>query len=144
LALAANRNATPAAVATFLNSNATLNRVSSAGAGSPNKLVYSLAAGAPTEPAAQFVAVKSIVGSAAKSGNNWKASATVTIRDLSTGSVAAGANCVTTSIGACKLTSAAINKLSVSSVFTIDGVSGTNMSYDSSQNSAAQITILRP
>ena len=156
LALAANRNATPASVATFLSTNATLNRVTSAGVGSPNKLVYSLAAGAPAEPLVQFVAVKSIVGSAAKSGSNWKASATVTVRDLSSGSVVAGAtvhgsfspggsaNCITTSIGACKLTSTAISRLSGSSVFTIEVVSGTNMSYDSTQNSAAQITILRP
>ena len=156
LALAANSAATPAAVAAFLSTHATLNRVTSAGAGSPNKLVYSLAAGAPTESLAQFVAVKSIVGSATKSGANWKASTTVTIRDLSSGAVVAGvsvsgsfspggsANCVTTSIGACKLTSATLSKSSVSSVFTIVGVSGTNMSYDATQNSATQITVLRP
>lgn len=156
LALAANPNATPASVATFLSNNATLNRVTSAGAGSPNKLVYSLAAGAPTEPEVQFVAVKSIVGSGTKSGNNWKANATVTVRNISSGSVVEGAtisgsfspggtaNCVTTSSGACQLTSAAINKVSGSSVFTIVGITGSYMSYDASQNSAAQITILRP
>lgn len=156
LALAANPNATPVSVATFLSNNATLNRVASAGTGSPNKLVYSLAAGAPTEPEVQFVAVKTLVGGGTKSGNSWKANATVTVRNLSSGSVVEGAtvsgsfstggtaNCVTTSIGACKLTSTNISKSLGSSVFTVLGMTGAYMSYDASQNSATQITIVRP
>ncbi len=47
LALQANTLATPAAVTTFLINNATTGKVTSRGTGSPNRLVYSLAAGAP-------------------------------------------------------------------------------------------------
>ncbi len=47
LALAAKPSATPAAVATFLTSNATTNLLTSIGAGSPNRLVFSIAAGTP-------------------------------------------------------------------------------------------------
>ncbi len=47
LALQANSAATPASVTTFLITNATANKLTSIGRGSPNKLVYSLATGAP-------------------------------------------------------------------------------------------------
>ncbi len=47
LALQAKPTATPASVSTFLINNATLNKLTSIGSGSPNRLVYSLAAGTP-------------------------------------------------------------------------------------------------
>ncbi len=47
LALQANSAATPAAVTTFLINNATLNKLTSIGRGSPNRLVFSIAAGSP-------------------------------------------------------------------------------------------------
>ncbi len=47
LALQANPAATPANVTTFLINNATLGKLTSIGRGSPNRLVYSLATGAP-------------------------------------------------------------------------------------------------
>lgn len=47
LALAANPASTPDMVTRFLTDNASLNKVGAAGTGSPNRLVFSLAAGAP-------------------------------------------------------------------------------------------------
>jgi subtilisin family serine protease len=157
LALAANSAASPAAVASFLTTNATANRLSSIGTGSPNLLVYSLAAGAPTEPAIQVVAVKSLVGGAAKLVNGWRASATVTMGDPTDnyaavanatvqGSFSPGgtASCVTDSTGSCTMSSARIKTNTGSTVITVTGVSGSNLTYDSSQNSVSWITIAKP
>lgn len=156
LALAANPAASPAAVTSFLTVNATPNRLSAIGSGSPNLLLYSLAAGSVTQPASQKVAVKSLAGTAARTGAGWRAYATVTIRDINTlavvsnatvdGSFAPGgaASCVTGSAGSCTLGSAKLGKATASTVMTMSNVSGTNMTYDSSQNTASQITIQRP
>jgi subtilisin family serine protease len=157
LALAANPNASPASVATFLTANATLNRLSSIGTGSPNRLVYSLAAGAPATPANQSVAVKSIVGKSAKSGSNWRASATVTVGDpnanwaaIANATVSASfapggsASCVTGSTGSCTMNSAAINRLTSMTTLTVNNIAGTNLSYDAIKNSVTWITIAKP
>ncbi len=156
LALAANPTASPAAVASFLIRNATVGRLVSIGTGSPNLLTYSLAAGAPNEAPRQFVAVKSLSGNSAKSGANWRAYATVTIRDINTSAVMANAtvnasfspggsaSCVTASTGSCTMSSANISRLTGSTVVAVTNVSGTNLSYDASQNSVSQITVLKP
>lgn len=159
LALAANATASPAAVASFLTANATLNHISAVGTGSPNLLAFSLAAGVPTEPPVQAVAVKSITGQGSRSGffsSNWKANATVTIRNIDNGAAVANAtvsgsfsvggvaSCLTGSTGACRLTSATISRSVGSSVFSVTNVVGSSMVYDASQNTATQITILKP
>ena len=98
----------------------------------------------------------SLVGAAVKSFNGWLAYATVTIRDISTGAVVANAtvngsfspggtaSCVTGSAGSCTMSSARIKANTGSTVITVTNVSGTNLSYDSSQNSVTQITIVKP
>lgn len=156
LALAANPAASPWAVASFLSTNATANLLSSIGTGSPNKLVYSLAAGAPTEPVIQVVAVSSLVGKSTRSGANWRAHATATILDVNTRAVVANAtvtgsfspggtaSCVTGSTGSCTMNSATISRFTGLTVMTVTKVSGTNLSYDSDQNWASQITIVKP
>ncbi|MDP3709522.1 MAG: hypothetical protein Q8R56_15815, partial [Polaromonas sp.] len=129
----------------------------SIGTGSPNLLVYSLAPGAPTEPVIQVVAVKSLTGGATKLVNGWRAYATVTLRDINnTSAIVANAtvqgrfspggtaSCVTDSTSSCTMSSARINKHTGSTEMTVTGVSGSNLSYDSSQNSASQITIVKP
>ena len=160
LALAANTAASPRAVAAFLTDNATLNKISSPGTGSPNLLVYSLAAGAPMEPVTQTVAVRSITGSSDIYKNGWRAKATVTIAvapNLITswgapvagatvlGSFAPGgtASCVTGANGQCTLTSATINKNTGLTKFTVTGVAGPAMNYDSTKNGAIEITIVK-
>ncbi|MEO6292439.1 MAG: S8 family peptidase [Burkholderiaceae bacterium] len=157
LALAANMAASPWAVADFLtNNNATSGLISSAGTGSPNRLVYSLAAGAPLEPRGQTVAVLSNIGSAVSYKNGWRASATVTIGDPTTttpwtpvpgatvlGSFSPGgtARCMTGSNGSCTLNSATINKGVTNTKFTLTGVSGPLMNYDATKNANGTIEI---
>lgn len=157
LALAANPASTPDMVTRFLTDNASLNKVGTAGTGSPNRLVFSLAAGAPQAPVVRTVSVASIAGSTALSGrNNWIAYAQVGIRDLQgnpvagatvTGSFAPGGGsaCVTGSTGSCKLASSTLSKAKVAFTdFTVNGVAGTALVYDANQNSATRLRIARP
>lgn len=153
LALAAKKTASPAAVASFLMGSATTNQLSSIGAGSPNRLVYSLAPGVPQEPVLRVVSVASLTGSASKVVNGWRAEATVTIRDASgvavpdatvQGNFAPGgsASCVTAGNGACTLSSGKINKSAVATLMTVTAVTGLNLSFDPDQ--CAPLTINRP
>jgi subtilisin family serine protease len=158
LVLQANPSATPAAVASYIVSTATPNRLTSIGTGSPNLLLYSLGSGAPAQqPATQSVAVKTIAGSATRSGSRWNAKATVTVRNINTGAVVANATvagsfspggsgtCVTASNGACTLSSASLKSSSVlSTTFSATGISGSLMTYDANQNSVSQIVVARP
>lgn len=157
LALAANPAASPWAVASFLTANATVDRLSAIGSGSHNRLAYTLAAGAPQEPAPQTVAVKSIDGSSVRSGSNWRAVAVVTLRDVNTsGAVVANAtvsgsfspggstSCVTDQTSSCKLTSATISKNTGSTSLSVTGVSGPLVTYAANQNSVIQILVRKP
>jgi len=164
LTLQANPAASPAAIADYVVSTATTNRLtaSSLGAGSPNLLLYALGNGSGTPapapaPAPITVAFKSMDGSAARTGGNWRASAVVSVRDINSGAAVANAtvagsfspggaaSCVTASNGSCKLTSGAIKmNAAQSSTLTGTGISGTQMNYDASQNSITQIVISAP
>ena len=156
LALAANPTASPTAVAAFLSANATANRLTSLGTGSPNLLLYSLAVGAPAEPTSRSVAVKSLIGKSVKNGANWRADVIVTIYDWTTTAVVANAtvtgsfspggnaSCVTASTGSCTLSSAVISRLIGSTTMTVGTVSGTSLTYDSSKNAASQIPVVKP
>jgi subtilisin family serine protease len=157
LALEANPSATPAAVAGFLMSNATANRLSSLGTGSPNLLAFSLASGAPGVVMAQTVVIKSLAGSSQKSGKTtWLARVTATVRDVNStapvanalvsGSFSSGgsASCLTGSTGSCTLSSASLaNTVTVTS-FTVSGVAGSGLVYDANQNAASQLSITKP
>lgn len=159
LALAANGNATPAAVTEFLLANATPNRVTGAGSGSPNLLVYSMAAGAPANPVPKTVAVSAITAKGLKSGKQWRASATVTVKQFDgynfagavAGATVAGsfspggaATCVTGSTGSCTLTSGSISRSYTTSQFAVGNVSGSSLSYDASKNAVSSISVTRP
>jgi subtilisin family serine protease len=158
LVLQSNPTASPAAVADFIKTRATPNRLYSVGTGSPNRLLYSLAGTAqPAEPVSQVAAFKSMSGTSARSGGNWRASATVAVHNVGTGSPVANATvngtfspggsarCVTNSAGSCTLTSGSIKmSASGSSTFTGTGISGTLVKYDGAQNSVSQIVIARP
>jgi subtilisin family serine protease len=157
LALSANPASTPDMVSTFLVANAALNKVSSAGTGSPNRLVFSLATGAPQAPVSLTASVASIAGSAALSGrSNWVAYATVTVRDsqgnpVPNATVSGGFNpggsttCLTASTGQCRLASKALSRSKVAFTdFSVTNITGTNVVYDASQNSATRIRISRP
>ena len=157
LALAANTAASPWAVAAFLTDNATSGVLTSIGSNSPNRLVYSLATGAPQEPVSQTVAVRSIAGSSVSYKNGWRAVASVTIAVAPNptdwgapvagatvrGSFAPGgtARCVTDSSGVCSLTSATIDKNTSLTQFTVTSVAGPLMNYDATKNAITGITI---
>ena len=156
LALQANPQATPAAVASFLINNASLNKLTSVGTGSPNKLVFSLASGAPGIVVQQTVAIKSLTGKSSKSGKYWKASVTATVRDVNSGNVVANAvvtgsfapggsaSCVTASTGSCTVASGNMPASTVSTTFTVSNITGTNLVYSASQNAATQVTLAKP
>lgn len=156
LALAANPAASPAAVTAFLISHATAGRLSAIGTGSSNLLAYSLAPGAPVEAPTQTVAVKSLSGSSNKIGRNWRANVVATIHNTNTGAVVANASvsgsfspggnssCVTGTTGSCTLSSGSISLTTGFTVMTVTSVSGTNLTYDASQNSASQLSIAKP
>jgi len=160
LTLQSNPAATPAAIADYLVSTATANRLTSTslGTGSPNLLLYSLGNGAAAPaPATMTVSFMSMVGSSARTGGNWRASAVVTVRDVNSGATVSNAtvagsfspggtgSCVTGSNGSCTLSSGAIKlNAAASTVLSGTGISGAQMNYDASQNAVTQIVISRP
>lgn len=156
LVLQQNPEAGPAAVTDFIKSNGTTNRLGSLGTGSPNLLLYALAAGAAPAPAPKNVAVASLTGSASAAKNGWTASVTVGVRDLGgTGGVANATvnasftpgttvSCVTGSTGSCVLRSATFGKTVTSTTLTVTKVSGTGLVYDATQNTATRVTIAKP
>jgi subtilisin family serine protease len=158
LTLQANPTASPAAIVSSITANATPNRLSYIGTGSPNLLLYSLAGSAPAlQPSSQTVAFKSMVGSGTRTGGNWKASAVVTVRDVNSGATVANAtvagsfspggnaNCVTGTNGSCTLTSGSIkSNAASSSTLSGNGISGTLITYDATQNTVSQIIISKP
>ena len=153
LALQANPLATPAAVVSFLLTNASANRLTSVGTGSPNLLAFSLASGAPGAVVPKTIAVKSLVGSAKLSRRSWQAFATVSVRDVNSGAGVANATvagsfspggattCITTTTGSCKLSSTSLTNTTPSTTFTVGNLTGMNLVYDASQNAATQVTI---
>ncbi len=156
LALNANPTATPASVAQFITANASLNKLSSLGMGSPNKLVYSLASGAPGVVVKEYVAVKSLAGSTKKSGKTWQAVVTVSVRDINSGAAVPNAtvigsfnlgsvsSCLTSSAGSCSIASGSISVATSMMIYTVNSISGTNLVYEPTQNSATQITVSMP
>jgi aqualysin 1 len=155
LVLQSNPTASPAAVGYFLTTHATANHVGSPGTGSPNLLLFSLAAGAVTEPPKPAVGVASIAGSASRSGRNWKATATVTIQDLSSGKPVANVtvagsfapggsgSCTTGGNGSCAISSGVLSPSVGSTLFTVTGASG-NVTYDGTHNWVNTATITKP
>jgi len=150
----ANRTASPGAIGSFLVTNATPERLSSAGTGSPNLLLYSLATGDTTEPT---VAVTDLLGTPSRVNRKyWRAKATATIKMVATGPAVANAtvsgkfspggdaSCVTDTYGNCTLTSGSISSIYDMTKFAVTGVSGSNITYDSSSNLAAEIAINKP
>lgn len=159
LALQQNPEAAPPAVADFLKTYGTPNRLGSLGSGSPNVLVYSLANGSTPAPVTKTVAVKSLAGSAAAAKGakgSWTAQAVVSVRDVATSAAVAnatvsasfapggGVSCVTASTGSCTLRSPTFAKSVASTTLTVNGISGTGLVYDGAQNTATRVTISRP
>ena len=155
LVLQSNPGASPAAVGSFLTGHATPNHVSSPGTGSPNLLLFSLAAGVASEPAKATVAIAEISGNASRSGRNWKATATVTIQDVNMGQPVAGVivagsfapgasgSCTTAGNGSCSLSSGVLASGIGATQFTVTGVGG-NVNYDPNSNWGTVLVISKP
>ncbi len=154
LALQQNPEAGPEAVAEFLRTQGTAQRLSGLGVGSPNVLLYSLASG--TAPATRSVAVASLTGAATKVKNGWQASGSVQVRDLTGSSSVVNAtvrasfapggsvSCVTGSTGACVLRSPVFSTRVNATTLTVDTISGALLTYDASQNAATRVTVAKP
>ena len=155
LVLQSNPDASPAAVGSFLTGHATKNHVSSPGTGSPNLLLFSLASGVASEPAKPTVAIGGISGTASRSGRNWKATATVTIKDLDSGfpvanvivtgsfDLGTSGSCTTGGNGSCSISSGVIASGIGATKFTVTGVSG-NVTYNPGSNWGTELVISKP
>lgn len=157
LVLGATPTATPAQVAATLTGNATTGVVTSAGTGSPNLLLYTLGGTVEPPPPVDPVAVdvSALSGTSTRKGNNWSATATITVQSASavvSGATVSGnwgggtVSCVTAASGSCSVTSPNYRSNSVASAtWTVTDVSGTNLTYSTGLHSAAtSITIARP
>lgn len=138
-------------VAQLITSRATPNKVTSAGTGSPNLLLYT---GSDTATTTQAVSVGNLAGSKTIAKPNWTARATIKVID-SRGSVVPGATvsgrfnvnsttygCTTGSTGACSV-SITLKNTVTSATFSVSGITGTGMTYDGAKNVASSVTITR-
>jgi subtilisin family serine protease len=153
LVLAENPSATPGEVAQSIIGTAVTGVVTSAGTGSPNRLLFTMAD--PVVP--QTVAVAALTGAAISVKTGWRATVTARIgqaTDTTTGvsgvtvtgrfGTAAAVSCVTGSAGTCALSSATY-KSSVGNVtFSVTGVSGPGITYASGSNVTNQVVIYKP
>jgi subtilisin family serine protease len=139
----------PGEVAQLIKSRATPSKVTGAGTGSPNLLLYT---GTDTATVMQVVYVGGVSGSKTTAKANWTAKATITVRDTSGNAVSgaavagrfnvgtAASSCMTGSTGACSVSITLKNTVS-STTFTVSGITGPQMSYDATKNNASSVTI---
>lgn len=160
LALETNTSATPAEIATLIKSQATSNKVTSAGYGSSNLLLYSQISsggGSSTPSAPQVtVAIGGLTGSSSALRNGWKANVIVTVKDSSgnvqpgavvKGAFTAGAasvSCTTASNGSCSMSTGTISKKVAVTSFAVSSIAGTNMTYSASLNTISTLTLAAP
>jgi len=167
LYLSANTSASPATVTSAITGNATSGKVTSAGSGSVNLLLYTLSGSGggggggeepppPPPPTTITAHVEALSATTQRKGQNW--SATVTIRvHSSTGANVSGAmvsgsftggstvSCTTGSTGTCSVSSPNYSRNAVASTtYAVSGIGGTGISYDAAANSVTSITVSRP
>ncbi len=156
------QNEPGASAATVTNSilaAATTAKVTSAGSGSPNLLIYTLGASSSTPPPATSltaVSVANLTGSAAAVRNGWRATITVTVADAGgalvggasvAGSFTAGGSsvsCTTGSNGSCSVSTGNISKKTSSTTYSVKGITGTNLSYDATGNKLSSLKVAQP
>lgn len=151
-------SATPAQIADAVKTGATTGKVTSAGSGSPNLLLYigPFAAVEPPVSTTAEVSVASLAGSSALVARGWRATVTIAVKDadgvLVPGAVVGGGftvggssvSCTTASNGTCSVTSGNIHKKTAETTFSVSSISGTNMSYNASKNALSSIVIKQP
>jgi subtilisin family serine protease len=143
LLLSANPTWTPAQVASALTGNATVNKVTNAGTGSPNRLLYTGSGAAP--PPATVVHSGDLDGSVTSpGGNSWDAVVNVLAHNAAhaavvgatvtgTWSTGGSGSCVTAASGRCSITKS-VKRNSASTTFTVTGISGAGLSYNGASN----------
>jgi subtilisin family serine protease len=158
LLLQDNATASAEAVGYTLKLNATPGKVTSAGTGSPNLLLFTAGATVVTTPPTITVAIQSLsaVSTANTAPKGWKTTVTAAVRNLADGkpvanatvagtfSVGGSATCVTTAVGSCTMSMGVFSQSTTLVTFTVNAVSGSFMVYDASQNAASQISIGKP
>jgi len=154
LVASANTGASPAAIAAFIRDTATANKVSNAGTGSPNLLLYALGTGTPSTPPTQEVWVTNMSGSTIKYVNGWRAQVLTTVKLVSgdtpvagvtvTGTYAPGSttSCITNVAGQCTLSSGLFGKSVGATKLTITKLGGP--SIVDMGGSSRELTITRP
>ena len=158
LILEGTPSASPAQVVDAIKAAATADKVTDAGSGSPNRLVF-VGAGRsepPPSTSTTVVSVASLTGSAVAVRNGWRATVTVAVKDANgvlvpaavvSGGFSVGGssvNCTTGSNGVCSISSGNIQNKTAETKFSVSGISGTAMSYDSSQNVVSSIIVKKP
>jgi aqualysin 1 len=159
LLLQSSPGATPAQLAESIKASATTGKVTAAGSGSPNLLLFAGAStGTPTESTgANTAAVKisNLAGRAELVRNGWRALATITVTNASDapvgGAVVKGdfsiggssLGCTTDTKGVCSIRSGTLGKSVTSTTFKVTGVTGTHLSYTAPEP-APNVTVLRP
>jgi len=156
LYLASNPTALPAAVSNAILGEATLDRVTGAGLGSPNRLLYSQIAGdgilpplpPPPPPVDAGFHVSDLDGGAASSKSNWLATVIIEVVDAA-GAPVAGASvngswtegasgtgsCISGTNGRCTVTKGGMKKGTGSVRFSVYNVLLSGASYSPTKNS---------
>jgi hypothetical protein len=164
LYLAANPAATPAQVGTAIVGGATTSVLGGIGAGSPNRLLYSLVAGGatppppPPPPPSVVAHVADLSGSSAMvNKKNWNATVLISVVDagnapVANAAVSAGwsggttgsASCTTNASGTCSVTSGSMNTRKSSVTLTVSNISGSGVGYNGSANVETSVTVVKP
>ncbi|MES2938010.1 MAG: S8 family peptidase [Pseudomonadota bacterium] len=158
-----NPAATPAQVTAALKSAATPNKVTGAGSGSVNALLYAMLDPVVVQPdptpviTTTPVSVGWMQASAMRlTGKSWRATVTVAAKNSSgaavpgvlvTGGFTYGGSavgCTTGSSGTCVLSSGSISTSIVQTRYTVSRLSGTNMAYDAAGNAVTSVPVYRP
>lgn len=150
--------ATPTQVADAIKAAATTGKVTSAGTGSPNLLIFTGPSTSTEEPppASTAVAVSALTGSGSLVRNGWRATAAITVTDANgvavggavvTGSFTAGGTglkCTTSVLGVCSITSGNLSKRTAQTTFSVTDIAGTNMTYYPTDDVVSWVTIRKP
>lgn len=156
--LAVTPGASPSQLADSIKASATASKLSSVGAGSPNLLLFTGAnASQEAPPQASITAsIASLSGSGSFLRNGWRATVALTVKDangvavpgaLVVGSFSVGGSsvsCTTSVSGGCSIVSGNLSKRTTETVFRIEGISGTGLTYDPTANAINTVTILKP
>jgi subtilisin family serine protease len=140
---------TPAQVTNQLIAYATTGSVTTAGTGSPNRLLFTNPDGATLST----VSVMSLSATRATVSKGWRATVTVGVKDAN-GAAVPGAlvsgrftvggsavSCTTGSNGQCSVTTSTISTRTASTTYSVTGIGGSLMSYDASANAISSIVV---